>query len=31
MKNYKYYWKEIQMNVIKKMKKMVGRFSQIKL
>ena len=30
MKNYKYYWKEIQMNVIKKMKKMV-RFSQIKL
>ena len=30
MKNYKYYWKEIQMNVIKKMKKM-GRFSQIKL
>ena len=30
MKNYKYYWKEIQMNVIKKMKKM-GRFSQTKL
>ena len=30
MKNYKYYWKEIQMNVIKKMKKM-GHFSEIKL